>query len=415
MPVRRVISTQGASFSSTSTQYASPINPTVWANSIAAARAKWTAPVYFRGLRIVLDTAPGSGNAWTFTINIDGVDTDATITISGSSTEATLEDRIVVFAALNALVVLKRTATGTPSAADITDYGLIVDGVESRISTYGGAPGPVGQTTHLLNPAIWNGSVLGYLNDILPCPFTMQRWVVTLNAAPGVGSSVTLTVRAANGAIHGDPMVTQGSCVITISGTETEGEVSPDITWPAGTRLQVIYSQTGSPATSHAAWSVRGHIAGADGQSIMGTSGDPVIKHDGTGWYSPNGSEVVGSEASAATEVVAGFEIVAKAVRQFDGTPEGTELFFTTRKNFADTAVVVNLAGPNVEGEFGVEQASALVAAGDSLDEQVSNGGASVSAGHVGQWAYHVQALAESPIGEIGPLLHVDWPRLVQL
>src|SRR5687768_14206946 len=113
MGVRRVISCPGGGWlNGAGTEYASPLLPTVWVPDQGDAEARWLAPTYFRGLHIVLSTAPGAGNAWTFAILVNGIATDISITISGTDTEATVSDTASAFASTDSLVTLRRSPTG---------------------------------------------------------------------------------------------------------------------------------------------------------------------------------------------------------------------------------------------------------------------------------------------------------------
>src|SRR5688572_9050514 len=137
MGVRRVISCFGGSWSlGDGTEYTSVLSPSVWTPTQGNAETRWLAPTYFRGLHIVLDTAPGSGNAWIFDVLVDGLSIGVSVTISGTNTEAALSEDVVGFAGADSLVTLRRTPSGNPAGAEIIDYGLIVDGVESNISLY---------------------------------------------------------------------------------------------------------------------------------------------------------------------------------------------------------------------------------------------------------------------------------------
>jgi hypothetical protein len=428
MAVRRVISTFAAGWAvgvDGGTHYTSPVSPRNWSTGQTSAETRWLAASIFRGLDIELDTAPGTGKSWTFDLLVDGVATDASVTISGSSTRGVLDAAVVATIPRDSLIVLRRTASGTPAAVTTVRYNAIVDGTETRISCYGGYPGAtgtgVGVCAHLLNPGRWYGTVLGYIHDVLPVDLTVEEWAVHLSSAPGVGASRTFTVRSAQPVL---PLTFGDAFAITISGTETEGSASPDVTFPAGTLLQVIETESGAPVGAHGTWCVRCQIAGADGQSIMATSHDPVFEDDSTRWYGPNGTDESGaSEAAAALTVRAAFDLQALYVKQFDGTPDGTQLFVTTRKNAADTDLEVILAGSGLDGEYGFEEAGAAsFVAGDTFDVQMANGGAPVSFGHVGVWAWLQVALAEAvddiPIstppagaGVIGPRLWIIFRR----
>lgn len=424
MGVRRVLSTFGASLVGT-TQYTTVISPGAWTDVRAAVEVKWLAPAYLRTWHIVLDTAPGVGKSRTFNILIDSL-VGLTITISGLETEGFVDSEAVAFAPTNAPVCLEHIPSGVPAAANIIDYGLVVDGFESNISLYGGCSTTLlnqQQCSHFLSPAGFLGLVLGYIYDVIPVAFTCEQWTVNLGVAPGTGESRTFTVRTKPPGPTGDPFTDQFS--VTFSDDEVEKTVSPDVDWEAGTRIQVLHDSSAGAAGSGVCWCVRGRIDGEDGQSIFASRLDSVIIDDGTGYYSPEGgpfSEV--SEASVALTARAAFKLRDCYVKQFDGTPEGTELFFTTRRNLASTSIVVNLAGPDLEGEYGfIDEVEEDFDVGDTWDMRISNGGAPVSNNHVGQWSWIQYALAEDASGGspgsggngvIGPLIWVVINRLRQ-
>lgn len=257
MSTRRVISCLGASFN-TAPQYTSFIQPTWWQTDEIDVKHRWLQDAAAHTLKVEIDTAPGVGKSWTFTILVNSVASDLAVTISDLNTSAeNLTD--VACIREDDFVSLRLTSSGSPgSMTSLRAYGVCVDPLADIQSCYGGVPtGAGGAMTRLFFPRVWHVTPLSWIADVCPFDATLKKLTVDVSDAPGVGSSVTYTVYQStnNGSSYSATAAT-----VTISGTDTTGSWTGSLALGTADLVQLRYTETGTPdANLRAKFAVRLH------------------------------------------------------------------------------------------------------------------------------------------------------------
>lgn len=142
-------------------------------------------------------TAPGSGKSWVFTIVVNGVDSNVTVTISGTATEATDSAHSVSFSAGD-LISIKSVPSGTPSAPgnQYWNIGYTPTTTGEQILIFG-SDGTVGAGATNYNGICNNTSWLTteQLFTIVPTPGSFSKLYLKQQFATGASKTNTYTLR----------------------------------------------------------------------------------------------------------------------------------------------------------------------------------------------------------------------------
>ncbi len=143
-------------------------------------------------LTVYFDTAPGSGNAYSFTIRDDGADTAASVTLADGATSATWTGGVAV-AALS-MIDMSATPAGTPAAIGTQywtveyetagDHYLLPAGTGTQASNAAASyMWPIGGASQLLasDPTAYG--------IVAPTDVTVTKLVAAFDVAPGSGTS----------------------------------------------------------------------------------------------------------------------------------------------------------------------------------------------------------------------------------
>ena len=216
-------------------------------------------------LRVDLSLAPGVGTSNTITLYKNASPTSLSCTISNTATACT--DLVNTVSVVPTDILAWSIApTGTTVAAGAavsstftgTNAGEVSIGGTTRTSantlTYWALTGGREQTTNA------DGE------GIAPTNFTLDKMYLASSAAPGVGTSYTITLYK-----NGSPTL----LTATISGTgTTASELSTSVSFAPGDRFSIEGSPTGSPAARQYKWGFRFRPA-IDGESMF-TSADGI-------------------------------------------------------------------------------------------------------------------------------------------
>lgn len=251
-------------------------------------------------LKLVLETAPGSGNSFAFTLRVNEADSSLTVTISGSDTSGSdLSNQVSVSA--GDTVSMQSVPTGGPTVG-IAKFTMIFTGDVSNesvlMATNAGAA---------LNASATEYDVVQHLTGLGPVATeldaqqlcagagTIKNLYVKMSASAGSDPDAYRFTLRKNG-------VSQ-SLTVTITATATTGnDTSNSFSVAAGDLLTLLIEPLNAPSASpHAAWGVT-FVADTDGESLVmcGNSDDihtsntehaSVAGATGLQWGTGGGSE----------------------------------------------------------------------------------------------------------------------------
>lgn len=220
--------------------------------------------VVVAGFKVNLTSAPGVGATRTFTIRKNGVDTNATVTISELNVSGEFVGTLV-FAAGD-LISLKASSTGTPAAPSFTRWHttMVTPGLNSSLllGSNGQSPATSASLQHsnLFGSNAWttNASVL---YSPVPIPGNVTKIRAAITAAPGTAKSYAFSVRVNS----------TDALTATISDANTSAVATGSVAVAAGDLIQFKSVATGTPATVFVSWCVT-YEATTNAQTFVGFS-----------------------------------------------------------------------------------------------------------------------------------------------
>ena len=206
----------------------------------------------FKNLSILLNTAPGSGSSYAFTLRLNGADTDLVTTVSDTDKSAINEtDEVSVSA--GDTVAIKVVPTNTPNVGDASWSFIFIPDTGNETILLGAdydAPKINGNDYNLLQGgSTWNSTALaGQRKSIVPTGGTLKDFYVQLDTAPDTGKSYTFTVFL-NGSATG--------VTLTISDTATTGsDLSNTVAVVAGDIVAIKCAPGSTPDATRAHWGI---------------------------------------------------------------------------------------------------------------------------------------------------------------
>jgi len=206
----------------------------------------------FKNLSILLNTAPGSGSSYAFTLRLNGADTDLVTTVSDTDKSAINEtDEVSVSA--GDTVAIKVVPTNTPNVGDASWSFIFIPDTGNETILLGAdydAPKINGNDYNLLQGgSTWNSTALaGQRKSMVPTGGTLKDFYVQLDTAPDTGKSYTFTVYL-NGSATG--------VTLTISDTATTGsDLSNTVAVVAGDTVAIKCAPGSTPDATRAHWGI---------------------------------------------------------------------------------------------------------------------------------------------------------------
>lgn len=206
-----------------------------------------------QNLYLHMTTAPAAGTSRTFTVNVNGVDTGLTVTISSGTTGS--DTTHTVHVAAGDLVCMHETTSGSPGQTfsswscgflpDIAGEQLVMAAPQASLNITADAYNCLYGVTH--SAYTWStseGARYQYSDGV-----TIGKLYVRVITAPGSGASWTFAVRAAAASVLS----------VTLSGTDTSGSNTADqATLSAGDLVDMLASPSTitSPVTTILSWSL---------------------------------------------------------------------------------------------------------------------------------------------------------------
>lgn len=220
-------------------------------------------------LEITLNTAPGAGKSWTFSVNKNGSATGVTVTISDTNTSgADYVNQVSI--APGDFVSLQAVPTGTPTNFTGIFWNVEFSSTipqESFISRNNGFTANTSVTTYaypLSNNSFTTSAVTTQdATAVSPYYATIKSFYVSIAAAPGAGNSWEFSIFK-NG-------LQEASSVLTLSNTSTSASVS-GISIAIAPNDDICYRivPTGTPVAFAGATFSMGIIPAVTGESWFG-------------------------------------------------------------------------------------------------------------------------------------------------
>lgn len=214
-------------------------------------------------LRVVLETAPGSGKSWTYTLYKNSVATALTVTISDAATSASDTTNTVSFVAGD-LLAWAAIPTNTPDVPTNLLISCAVTGSNKQSFFTGGDASTVSNSVDNFR-GMWGGGAWSSTESthsmLMPTSGTIDKLYVILNNTPGGAATYTFTVYK-----NGSP--TAVTCTVASAAT-TASDLSNSITFSSGDTISVASTPTGTPSARSVRFSMRMQ-PDTNGESIHG-------------------------------------------------------------------------------------------------------------------------------------------------
>jgi len=213
-----------------------------------------------KNLYVKLNEAPGSGNSFTFTLRVDGVNSDLTVTISDDATtgnDTVHEISVSAEDILTMEIVPFSSPTfgtygnwGMAFVADIDGESVILAGTDNDLNA--------GSTEYMYlqgdDNKAWHATEGQRYQLGQSC--ILKKLYVLLSAAPGTDKSYTFTLRKpGNGQADGNLTVTIAGAVATTGNDVAHTDVIADDDY-----LDLECTPTNTPDVVDAYWSLVGYI-----------------------------------------------------------------------------------------------------------------------------------------------------------
>lgn len=348
----------------------------------------------FRNLRVKCSAAPGLGAFRTVTFRVNGV--DSALQCAFGATDTDIRDTThSVTVAPGDRIVLHVDGGGSPSHP-VAQYVLEFTPDNDRESIYGGCSiNTADPTTVYANGLLVSNSLWLALTDsdnVISVNGALTRIDYKLDAAPGVGNTLTFTVYK-----NGSPT----SAVVTISGTNTTGHWTGALALAVGDLVHHRVAENANIGNFYISWGVK-FTATVPGYAIVTSHRMHVPSDSAVNYELPHGDEDVStySTTEASREYLG--PITARALRGLIvdvGTAPGSGKKYTiaTRRNAAtvtDSPIAV-VADANTTGTDDAH--SLTVGDGDVWSWQSTPSGTPASASGI-VWAWQMVAPG-TPVG----------------
>lgn len=214
-------------------------------------------------LRVVLETAPGSGKSWTYTLYKNSVATALTVTISDAATSASDTTNTVSFVAGD-LLAWAAIPTNTPDVPTNLLISCAVTGSNKQSFFTGGDASTASNSVNSYR-GMWAGGTWSLTEStystLMPTSGTLDKLYVVLNNTPGGSATYTFTVYK-----NGSP--TGITCTVASAAT-TASDLSNSIAFLAGDTISIASVPSGTPSARTARFGLRMQ-PDTNGESIHG-------------------------------------------------------------------------------------------------------------------------------------------------
>lgn len=382
-------------------------------------KAAWMVAGTFRNLYIEIDTAPGSGNSWTFEIYKNGVASGVTLTISDASTSGSDTSNSVSTTAGD-YFSLRVTSTGTPASSGGMVYSCEFESTNTGESGYAQRFGAVGSaartgvfwcTYQASGIEVWNSTnTADEIANIVPCDGTITGTALLVNTNPGGGSKAfsVAVYHAPAGSSTFTKQDGSGGTVdtrVAIVGSATDANGGFEFPVSAGDRVYYEIELVDTPDTFNRWLSVASRFRAAiDGESIMGGWTKTELTNGNDHYFPPHNVSDGGGSATEGTLTLVGnpssFTLGRFYAHVRTAAGSGKDHTFTLRLNGATPASSLSITiadtdqdGSDLTGSYQVEGTT------DALEMQYVPGNS--PANTTVSWALTQTQLAEEIRGSL--------------
>ena len=296
----------------------------------------------FRNLFLELDSAPGEGTSLTFTLRINGADSNLTKTISNTDTTGNLTGTDVTVSAGDT-ISLQCVPTNTPTTAAFI-WNLEYEGDTANESLIFGNTGGSNLTTTAnsymnLNAEGVDDSAEIDRGQLVSTGGTIKKLYVELETAPGAGKSWDLTIRKGTVASRSDTVV-----IVTVAETATTGNGSAlNFTVAAGDIINFQADPTGTPTASPLSYGCV-FVADTNGESLL-LGGTDNSMHTTTTEYQSWGNDESWITPESIPTIITGGIVVRNFYFAVETAPGGGKSWdLTIRKEGSDTTLTIEIA-----------------------------------------------------------------------
>ncbi len=293
-----------------------------------------------------LDTAPGVGKSYTFTLRDDAVDTAVSIVISDLNTTGSWTGS-VLFAAGSSCSI-KATPSGTPANFTISTWVIDYDTTgQSFIMPSGSNTAPSVSATNYMtagggSQSTWVTAATGNFEIIIPSSGTLTAFTAVAEGSPGSGKSYAVSVRQNN---------TTDIMTATISNLATSATATGSVALAAGDTIVIKCVPSGTPTARRITYCMSISPT-TNGEVFFGFGSAALPSTTATNYEQVHG---VGSEAWAGSEIQRYERMPAYLVKNLYwsiGTAPGASKSrtLTFRDSVTNTALTSTITGTATTG-----------------------------------------------------------------
>lgn len=317
-------------------------------------------------LTVNLQTAPGAGKSWTYTLYVNGNPTALTCTISDANTTGSDTTHSVTVAPGD-ISSWQQTPSGTPAATLFSLSGTFTgtNSGETNISAgRGTAPSTSVTNYSMISPGSSFSTNDAFISNVFPCDGVVDALYVDATGAPGAGNSYDITIMK-NGSAT--------TLTLNLADANLTGNATSAISFAAGDTISIRFTPNGTPGSlTNVRWAIRFKPT-TDGEA-------PIFARDGSWLNSADfyGALVVGAthkttEADAQAVAPIAFTMRKLYLISNAAPGAGKSWTITARKNGASQSLTAQLSGAATTANDTSNSVSC--AAGDLMNWLVSPSG----------------------------------------
>ncbi len=372
-------------FSTSVTNYITPINGQFFDATEHRGTCICTAGGTFSNWVVTLPTAPGVGNTETFTLRVNGVDTAAVIAINGTNTSGQYTSPITL--ADGDEVTFKCVPNSSPTVS-APSFAWDFTSTTTGESIYGGGnvqgPIAISRTNRFLSfvdTVNWDG---GSSRDVVSLNATINKYTVKLDVDAGASGTITFRINKNGVAQDGSGGTPDTRLVFNNTGTKKTATFS--LTTAPGDTLTFSAIESGTANTVRPIFGAK-ITATTPGQSHYGAALAANLVTGSTQYAFPMGGQTLAPSATESARSVTlgltGLILSNLRVVLTLAPGGGSQYVFDTRKNAASGSNSVTIADAATTGS---NSSSTTFAAGDTVDIEVVPSGTPLA--RQGGWAW---------------------------
>lgn len=289
---------------------------------------------FIADLRVELGTAPGSGKSWAFAVMRNGIATGLAVTISDTSTSASISGGTIMISPGDVLT-LRSTPSGTPTLPGSVWWHMTSRSIGQSLSCRDNSSTSSLRFIPLHGRGNGGSTTEGRASIIMPTGGTITRLFAYVTTAPGAGTSKIFTLRV---------NASSSSLTTTVSNTAvSSSDTTNSVTVAAGDRITMQVDVSGAPAASTAYFALLFTPTTA-GESFIGFSCDTAPSTSATEYTTPLAAKTWTTTETDHQMMIGAWRMTKFYARTNAASGAGTSYDLTVRKNAANSALTVNMA-----------------------------------------------------------------------